>query len=131
MAKNKRSRAKHQSAPKAAPAASHFGSLTLGTFAVPEFDGRSAVFGARLNQYPPYDSIPKVDRRFSDAVSTLFFKGGSLADFGMKLKSGIDHAAAMTAIRAWLSSFDPKHEHKEATVAWALSEWTEPDGGRL
>lgn len=104
--------------------------LVLGDFAVPAFDGLSTAFGARLAQYPPETSIPPEFRthsgKFQNIVSALFFNGGKLADHGIKLKAGMDHAAAMMAIRSWLSSFDPSHEHKTATVAWALSEWTEP-----
>jgi hypothetical protein len=104
--------------------------LMLGSFEVPAFDGLSAAFGARLPQYPPEKSIPAEFSGFSgkyqNIVSSLFFNGGKLADHGVKLKDGIDRAAAMTAIRAWMCSFDPSHEHKTATVAWALSEWTEP-----
>lgn len=124
MAKNKKSRAKYQPQPKALPAApSH--PLMLGSFKVPAFDGVAAVFGARLNEYPDRASIPEIDRKFEDIVSALFFRGGTLADHGLKLKAGIDRSAAMTAIRAWLCSFEPKHEHKTETVAWALSEWCE------
>lgn len=124
MAKNKKSRAKYQQAAVAAPAAS-YPPLMLGSFKVPAFGGVAAVFGARLNEYPDRASIPKIDPKFEDVVSALFFRGGSLADHGLKLKAGINRGAAMTAIRAWLCSFDPKHEHKTETVAWALSEWCE------
>lgn len=124
MAKNKKSRAKY-TAPSPAVAAVDYPPLMLGDFAVPKFDGLSAAFGARLNQYPAPATIPKVDRKFEDAFGALFYRGGSLSDHGLKLKAGIDRAAAMTAIRAWMGSFDPKHEHKTATVAWAFSEWCE------
>lgn len=128
MAKNKKSRAKHF--PKAEAAKESYPPLTLGEFRVPVFDGLSAVFGARLADYPPMGSIPDEFQRFSgkfqSIVSALFYRGGTLAEHGVKLRGGINHGAAMTAIRAWLSSFEPKHEHKTATVAWALSEWTEP-----
>ena len=39
----------------------------------------------------------------------------------------IDQTQAMTALRALMSSFDPKHEIKDATCAWALSEWCDAD----
>lgn len=126
MAKNKKSRARHIAHPTLEQRRSTFGPLMLGNFKVPEFDGIAAVFGARIKDYPERKSIPTVEHKFKDAFSDLFFRGGKLADHGLKLKSGIDHAAAMTAIRAWMTSFDPQHEHKEETVAWALSEWCEP-----
>lgn len=121
MSKNKKSRAKH--APVAsAPKPAH-PPLMLGSFRVPAFDGMDAAFGAAQDQYPAPSLVPEVDRRYRDAFSTLFFSGGKLADFGLELKPGLDRARAMTALRAWMGSFAPKHEHKEATVAWALSEW--------
>lgn len=123
MAKNKKSRAKYEQ-PAEAPK-SVFPPLVLGDFKVPEFNGVSAVFGARLNQYPERSSIPKVAPKYADAFDALFFRGGKLSDHGLEFKTGIDRAAAMTAIRAWMCSFDPKHEHKTETVAWALSEWCE------
>jgi hypothetical protein len=101
--------------------------LTLGSHQFPVFDGASAAFGARGKDYPDQSVIPEKFRRghtpYNRVVSTLFFKGGKLDDFGLSFKKGIDRNQAMTAIRALLCSFDPKHEIKEATVAWALSEW--------
>lgn len=106
------------------------GPLVLGSFTVPNFDGPSAVFGADLRDYPPMANIPEEFRSYSgkyqDIFSALFFRGGKLADHGIKLKNGISHPRAMRAIRAYMCSFAPQHEHKTATVAWALSDWTEP-----
>lgn len=124
MAKNKKSRAKYLPVQKPAPTAS-YPPLMLGSFTVPAFDGPAAVFGARINEYPARSSIPAVDRKYADVFSALFFRGGTLAEHGLKLKSGMDRRAAMTAIRAWMCSFEPQHEHKTETVAWALSEWCE------
>lgn len=96
---------------------------------IPDFDGPAVAFGASLRDYPPYESIPeefKSNRnRFNEITSKLFFNGGRLEDHGIRLKPDIDRNKAMRAIKAWLSSFDPKHEHKTATVAYALSEWCE------
>lgn len=104
--------------------------IKLGSHEFPAFDGISAAFGARLKDYPKYEDIPEVFRRgntpFNKAVSSLFFTGGSLQDHGLKLKAGTDRGEFFTALRALLTSFDPKHEHKEATAAWLLSEYTEP-----
>jgi hypothetical protein len=36
---------------------------------------------------------------------------------------GIDPAKAMRHLRAILGSFEPKHEHKEAGVAYLMSQW--------
>ncbi|MGO4316672.1 hypothetical protein [Agrobacterium sp. MCAB5] len=97
--------------------------LKVGSHTFPVFTGASAAFGARLNDYPPMSAVPEVRKEFRNAFSTLFFRGGSLADFGLSIKPGLDRNQVMTALRSLMSSFDPKHEHKEAVVAWCLSEW--------
>lgn len=99
--------------------------LMLGGFAVRPFDNLDVVWGAKRSDYPPMETIPTVDRRFDDIVSSIFFCGGTLSEHGLKFKPGVHRGRAQAAIRAWLASFDPKHEHKTATVAWALSEWCE------
>jgi len=114
---------------KTAPTAAE--GLKVGPHQFRKFNGLDAAFGADIKDYPSREVIPEEFQRhrgtkFNEIVSALFFKGGSLSDHGVRIKPDIDRAAAMTAIRALLCSFAPKHEHKEATVAWCLSEWTEP-----
>lgn len=103
--------------------------LKLGDFVVPKFEGISTVFGADISEYPPMEMIPPEFKswsgRYPNIVSSLFFKGGKFEDHGIRLKPNISKMLAMSAIRAWMCSFAPKHEHKTATVAWALSQWTE------
>lgn len=100
------------------------------TMEVPNFTAAENVFGARLDQYPNYETLPYEFRnmkgQFCDVASKLFFNGGRLSDFGLSYKSGIDVSKAQRAIQAWLCSFEPKHEHKIATVGYALSKWCEP-----
>lgn len=104
--------------------------LKLGEHVIPDLDGVDATFGASLKAYPKYEAIPEPFRRgntkFNDAVSGLFFRGGKLEDFGLRLKADTNRLRFFTAMRALLSSFEPQHEHKEATVAWLLSEYAEP-----
>lgn len=104
--------------------------LKLGSFDVPGFTRVHAAFGADLREYPPMDLIPDEFKRYSgkyqNIVSALFFNGGRLADHNIQWRKDIDPDGAMIAVRSWLCSFAPQHEHKTATVAWALSEWTEP-----
>ncbi|OCJ12503.1 hypothetical protein A6U86_05630 [Rhizobium sp. AC27/96] len=101
--------------------------LKIGSHQLPVFDALSATWGARGPDYPSREAIPDQfyggNTPYNRVFSTLFFKGGSLEQFGIRIKDGIDRAQAMMAIRSLLCSFDPKHEIKEATVAWALSEW--------
>ena len=78
---------------------------------------------------PSWDIIPKDFKRcsneFAEVASTLFFKGGNPSDFGLRPKQGVDNTKALRAIRCCLGSFEPKHEHKKAGVAYMLSEWFE------
>ena len=97
--------------------------LTLGKHKFRIFQDVDAAFGARLADYPPMSAVPDGLSGYESVVSRIFFQGGKLADFGLSIKPSIDRAQAMTAIRALLSSWDPKHEHKTAVVAWCLSEW--------
>lgn len=103
--------------------------LKLGGHQFRNFDGLDCAFGARLADYPAYESIPEEFRRghskANDVVGTLFFRGGQLSDFGLSLKAGIDPRAFHSALKAMLGSFDPKHEHKKAACAWLVSEYTE------
>lgn len=96
---------------------------------IPDFDAPTVVFGARLETYPKMEDLPEEFRREKhpccDIAQSLFFKGGSLSDHGLKFKPEVDGKKALNAIRAWLGSWDPKHEHKIAAVGYALSQWCE------
>jgi hypothetical protein len=104
--------------------------LKLGEHVIPDFDGIDATFGANLKSYPKYETIPEPFRRgttkFNDAAGLLFFQGGKLEDYGLRLKPTTNRARFFTAVRALLCSFEPPHELKDATVAWLLSEYSEP-----
>ena len=99
--------------------------LAVGCHKFRPFTGLDAALGAKLEDYPPTEKLPArhVLKPYEEVVSRIFFRGGALADFGLSIKGSIDRAQAMTAISALLRSFDPKHEHKTAVVAWCLSEW--------
>lgn len=74
---------------------------------------------------PKYSEVPeefqgnssKWNRFFSD----MFYRGIKNAD--LKPKEGIDKDKAMRHIRCVAGSFEPKHEHKEAAVAYLMSLW--------
>jgi hypothetical protein len=104
--------------------------LTLGAHKFRPFTNLDCAFGADLKDYPPYDAIPEEFRRgytpANKVVSTLFYKGGSLDQFGLRLKAGVDRSAFYGALKSMLCSFAPKHEHKEAACAWLVAEYTEP-----
>lgn len=98
-------------------------------YPVPEFDGPTVVFGAPRSAYLTceqmgddyYNGYP----RHAKVAQTLFFQGGKLADHGLRFKPGVDPGKAMAAIRALLSSFEPKHEVKIGTVGAYLEDWCE------
>ncbi len=82
--------------------------------------------------FPTYDTIPELlkeakERRFLDGntaynrlFSNLFFNGGKVI-----FKSGIDENKQHEIwlyVRAFMRSWAPKHEHKEAICAMLMSE---------
>jgi hypothetical protein len=74
---------------------------------------------------PLYDSIPeefKDGNRWTQLADDLFAEGGDPGN----TKPGIDKREAVRHLQACLGSFQPKHEHKIAGVAWLLSQWFEP-----
>lgn len=56
-------------------------------------------------------------------VQALFFKGSTKRP--LRAKDGVSPEKMSRHISACLRSYQPKHEHKEAGVAWLLSQWTE------
>jgi hypothetical protein len=94
--------------------------------AIPEVSDGDMIFGQNI-PLPAWDSIPEEFKGcnatpFNEVVSTLFFEGGRVSDF-LTPKEGVDVSKALRAIKCCLGSFEPKHEHKEAGVAFMLSEW--------
>lgn len=63
------------------------------------------------------------DTPYNKLFSTLFFDGGKL-----KFKKDVDKdfvSKALPYLKAFMGSFQPKHEHKEAICAMLLSEMVE------
>lgn len=87
------------------------------------------AFGPRSlgDWLPNWDEIPEEFKRdenpFARAASTWFFQG--LPDGALVAKPGIDQTMALGHLSAVLRSFEPKHEHKEAGVAYLMSLWFE------
>lgn len=93
--------------------------------------GADMAFGPKniADYLPNYATVPDDFKRFSgnkwvDLTSKWFFSG---LPAGTKFlpKPGIDADLALAHIRTCLASWDPKHEHKTAGVAFLLSEWFE------
>lgn len=98
-------------------------------FPVPEFTDVQIAFGASGSDYLTREQMGDdfyADRNeFTRHAQSLFFNGGSLLPSGRRWRADIDRAKASRAIRAWLISFDPKHEVKIGTVGFAMAQWTE------
>lgn len=86
------------------------------------------VFGGGMDRLlPPMSEIPEefVDSntrtKWVGFARDWFFRG--IATDGLKFKDGIDPNKAMRHLQTIQGSFQPKHEHKEAAVAYLASLW--------
>ena len=77
---------------------------------------------------PPYADLPEEFRRernpWCQFVQDWFFKGADKDR--LKAKPGVDWKDAVGHCATIMRSFEPKHEHKVAGVAYLLSLWFEP-----
>lgn len=94
---------------------------------IPTITELDVAFG-NINHLPKWEDIPEEFKNFSgvanDIAEDWFF--GKLTEETMpQIKEGLDKNMAMAAIRAILVSFQPKHEHKIAGVAYLINEWFE------
>jgi hypothetical protein len=94
---------------------------------VPEMTDLDIAFG-NIKHLPDYDTIPEQYQSgrtiWNDLTSKWFFFGLKQEDFeGIEPKPGVDPKKAFRALGAIIGSFEPKHEHKEAGVAYLFSEW--------
>jgi hypothetical protein len=86
------------------------------------------AFGGDVSKLlPPYADIPAPFK--SDNTRTWFHKlpidwfYRGLTSIQLTPRDGVDGEAALQHIRAVLVSFEPKHEHKMAGVAYLLDQW--------
>lgn len=74
---------------------------------------------------PPYAEIPEEFRdgsaKWNRFFAAMFYTGLKL--ISTKPKEGIDPAKAIRHLRAIAGSFEPKHEHKESSIAYLASQW--------
>lgn len=74
---------------------------------------------------PAMETIPEEFSRRSNpyvrTTSQWFFKG--LERGALKAKPGISEGKALAHLQTILGSFEPKHEHKKAAVAYLMSLW--------
>lgn len=85
------------------------------------------VFGGDIKKLmPTMDNIPVEFRRDSNKwvqVQSHWFYKGLPGTTVVKTKEGINAKEAFDHLSAIQSSFDPKHEHKMAGVAYLMSLW--------
>lgn len=92
------------------------------------------AFG-NIKHLPPMKDIPEEYHNWHHpahiAATKLFFGGGKLADLGYTPREGVNVGQASVALGAILASFEPKHEHKTAGVAYLIDQWFQHDGRNL
>lgn len=91
-------------------------------YPIPEFTDVEMAFGASEAAFFDRRSSAGVPECFRKAGMELFFQGGPLP----KLDPRVDRTKALRAVTAWLRSWAPAHEAKEATVGYALWLWSTP-----
>ena len=74
---------------------------------------------------PKYEEIPKEFKNdhnpWVEMVHEWFYDGLQKSKFAAK--PGIDSSTAFRHLEAVMRSFDPKHEHKIAAVAFLMAQW--------
>jgi hypothetical protein len=105
---------------------------------IPDVNAADCAFG-NIKHMPKFDTLPDEFRRgwhrgnvWCDAISSWFYGGAKATPDGIqidgkafKAKSGVDPKKALSAIKACMASWEPKHEHKIAGCGFLLSEWFE------
>lgn len=91
-------------------------------------DDATLVFPAYVSHLmPPMNEIPEEFREggsvWNEFARDMFFEG--LPDLKLHMVPGVDGDTAFRQLRAICGSFQPKHEHKEATIAYLSSLWFE------
>ena len=111
-------------------------SQSIEMFPVQEVTNLEMAFPATvLHLMPEWEAIPQEFKRFNSTkwnklFNQWFYSGidqGALP----KAKEGIDRTKALRHIRTIMGSFEPKHEHKEAAVAYLMSLWFEEQANEI
>lgn len=89
------------------------------------------VLGGNIKDLmPPYEEIPNEFKDWNNKNKWLqlqskwFYEGLKKYEIP-KAKAGINQQAALAHLQAIQASFEPKHEHKVAAVAYLMSLWFE------
>lgn len=96
----------------------------MSDIAIPEITKLDVAFGTTQG-LPAYASIPDEFKRgrtkWNELFSAWFFSG--LTGLRVAPSPGVDRDKAIAHIRALMASFEPSHEHKEAGVAFLMSQY--------
>lgn len=95
-------------------------------YPISEIDNLTLAIAASVEHLmPKYSDIPDEFKRTSNKWNLFFnqwfFRG--INNFSLTPKKGVNAKKALRHISAIMHSFEPKHEHKEAAVAFLLNEW--------
>jgi hypothetical protein len=129
MAKNRAERRRKQfSGDTQATIAKREDARQVGFSKPQQLSGLDIAFPATVRHLmPAMADIPKEFHRgntdWNRLQSKWFFQGIDARIF--QAKPGIDRNHAMGHLQAIQGSFEPKHEHKEAAVAYLMSLWFE------
>lgn len=93
-----------------------------------EIDDVLNVFPGDVRHLMPlYSAIPEEFQRghtdWNRFVSHWFFRGDPFATWDLHVNPDVDPEKAFRHLSTILKSWQPKHEHKEAAVAWLASRW--------
>lgn len=92
-----------------------------------EVDDVTMAFPAGIRHLmPDYEHIrQEYDRgnKWSNQLFNDWFCCGIKSADGLVPKEGIDKRKALRHIKTIMGSFEPKHEHKEAAVAFLFDKW--------
>ena len=96
---------------------------------IPDVTAVDLAFGNTAHM-PRYDDVPddfkQRDNPHVRFISKWFFNGLNQADMiRLVPRPSVETGRALAAIRTILTSFEPKHEHKEAACVYLLSSWFE------
>lgn len=96
-------------------------------YPIQEIDDLTLAFATNVEHLmPAYADIPADFCRMSNKWNRIFrrwFASGLSEKAEFVPKPGVDAAKALRHIGAVMRSYEPQHEHKEAAVAFLLSEW--------
>ena len=101
-------------------------------YPIQEIDDATMAFPANVEHLmPKWQDIPggfkngNMRTEWNQLVSAWFFRG--LSSLKLVPMDGVDTSKAMRHLSAIMRSYEPKHEHKEAAVAYLMSLWFEPN----